>query len=69
MEARRKRTRLTGNEPARLQFPPAASYHNCMNSTYDFDILVIGGGHAGTEAAVAAARMRDSDIELAETSF
>jgi len=40
-----------------------------MNSTYDFDILVIGGGHAGTEAAVAAARMRDSDIELAETSF
>ena len=30
---------------------------NCMDSPYDFDILVIGGGHAGTEAALAAARM------------
>jgi tRNA uridine 5-carboxymethylaminomethyl modification enzyme len=28
-----------------------------MTSTYTFDILIIGGGHAGTEAAVAAARM------------
>ncbi|MDX1961558.1 MAG: tRNA uridine-5-carboxymethylaminomethyl(34) synthesis enzyme MnmG [Pirellulales bacterium] len=28
-----------------------------MNSTYDYDILVIGAGHAGTEAAVAAARL------------
>jgi tRNA uridine 5-carboxymethylaminomethyl modification enzyme len=28
-----------------------------MESAYDFDILVIGGGHAGTEAALAAARM------------
>ena len=29
-----------------------------MTSTqYDYDILVIGGGHAGTEAALAAARM------------
>src|ERR671913_128587 len=26
-------------------------------STYDYDILVIGAGHAGTEAALAAARM------------
>ncbi len=26
-------------------------------STYDFDVLVIGAGHAGTEAALAAARM------------
>ena len=25
--------------------------------TRDFDILVVGGGHAGTEAAAAAARM------------
>ena len=25
--------------------------------TYDYDVLVIGAGHAGTEAALAAARM------------
>lgn len=28
-----------------------------MNKTYDFDVLVIGGGHAGIEAAYAAAKM------------
>ena len=27
-----------------------------MGTSYDFDVLVIGGGHAGTEAALAAAR-------------
>ncbi len=27
-----------------------------MSASYDFDILVIGGGHAGVEAALAAAR-------------
>lgn len=26
-------------------------------SFYNFDVIVIGGGHAGTEAALAAARM------------
>jgi tRNA uridine 5-carboxymethylaminomethyl modification enzyme len=31
---------------------------NDMSSQYDFDILVIGAGHAGCEAALAAARMR-----------
>lgn len=28
-----------------------------MNSSAQFDVIVIGGGHAGTEAALAAARM------------
>ena len=28
-----------------------------MSSTYEFDIVVIGAGHAGTEAAAAAARL------------
>ncbi len=28
-----------------------------MNNKYDYDIIVIGGGHAGIEAALAAARM------------
>ena len=26
-------------------------------SRYEFDVLVIGAGHAGTEAALAAARL------------
>jgi len=28
-----------------------------MPTTHDFDILVVGAGHAGTEAALAAARL------------
>jgi len=28
-----------------------------MSSSYDFDVLVVGGGHAGVEAAAAAARL------------
>src|SRR5688500_14757940 len=28
-----------------------------MSCLYDYDVLVIGAGHAGTEAALAAARM------------
>ena len=28
-----------------------------MNLSQQFDVIVIGGGHAGTEAALAAARM------------
>src|SRR5271165_819065 len=32
-------------------------YDSLMSNFYDYDVLVIGGGHAGTEAALAAARM------------
>ena len=28
-----------------------------MNTSSNFDVLIIGGGHAGTEAALASARM------------
>ncbi|MBV1929690.1 MAG: FAD-dependent oxidoreductase, partial [Gammaproteobacteria bacterium] len=28
-----------------------------MSKTQRFDVIVIGGGHAGTEACLAAARM------------
>ena len=31
---------------------------DCMTTVdYEFDVLVVGAGHAGTEAALAAARM------------
>jgi len=32
-------------------------YHGTMPTTHDFDILVVGAGHAGTEAALATARL------------
>jgi tRNA uridine 5-carboxymethylaminomethyl modification enzyme len=36
---------------------PPSIMTNMGRSHYDFDVLVVGGGHAGCEAAVAAARM------------
>src|SRR3954467_5021053 len=41
-----------------LPGPCPPRYHGPMtSSSYDYDVLVIGAGHAGTEAALAAARM------------
>ena len=33
------------------------SSSSCSPDEVDFDVVVVGGGHAGTEAAAAAARM------------
>ncbi len=42
----------------RLWLVTAANYHAGMaTSQYEYDVLVIGAGHAGTEAAAAAARL------------
>ena len=49
---------LTPVSLAILSETSVSPYHRCMaSSTYQYDILVIGAGHAGTEAALCAARM------------
>ena len=36
------------------------------NNPFQFDVIVVGGGHAGTEAALTAARMGSSTLLLTQ---
>ena len=40
------------------------NYHKLMQPIEKFDVIVVGGGHAGTEAALASARMGASTLLL-----
>lgn len=40
-----------------IKFPRPGVYNFCSSSNVIYDVVVVGGGHAGTEACAAAARM------------
>jgi tRNA uridine 5-carboxymethylaminomethyl modification enzyme len=69
-EMRLKLQPPNGVNPAR-RFPLARRHHpmTAMNSfAYHYDVIVIGAGHAGTEAAAAAARL-GARVALLTTSL
>ncbi len=55
--ASRLRIIKQGSPARRLGRAPGVHYTMPMRFAHSYDVIVIGGGHAGTEAALAAARM------------
>lgn len=49
--------RLCLHRPARSASTTATTTTTSSAPQYDYDVVVIGGGHAGTEACTAAARV------------
>ena len=50
------RTQISSGTPAQIMLYPAST-HSMFVYPKDYDVLVIGAGHAGIEAALAAARL------------
>jgi alkyl hydroperoxide reductase subunit AhpF len=50
-------TEISGRGAAFFHKPAFGINSEQMGSDNNFDVIVVGGGHAGTEAALAAARM------------
>src|SRR5271170_5287218 len=50
--------------PMRISYTSTSSRPCNMRFAKEFDVIVIGGGHAGTEAALASARLGQSTLLL-----
>lgn len=59
------RTKSDGWQPRVSELSGQLRVENCMSDcVYEYDVVVIGAGHAGTEAAAAAARMGAKTVLL-----